>query len=105
MILFTSFHLSETKPSIPRTTLHRLPNQNLNRTTSSAMNLVVHHMLQPLIISWTQENLRVHLASSMSIVHDFIASRLVIVFTQMYRNVLDVAHIIERRCVTNFSLI
>lgn len=34
------------------------------------MDLVVHHVLQALVVSWSEEHLRVDLAAGVTIVHD-----------------------------------
>ena len=78
-------HLPET--SIPCPSLHGLSHQDLHRTTrpksqelncprcvgvvfvSPGVDLVVHHVLEPLVVGGTEEDLRVHLSPRVAGVH------------------------------------
>ena len=52
-----ALHLSEAQPSFSSSPFHRLPSQDLDWTTPSGMDFVVHHMLQTLVVGRVQENL------------------------------------------------
>ena len=53
---------------VPGTPLHGLPSQYLYGTTCSRVNAIVDHLLQTLVVCWTNEYLCRHLASGVSIV-------------------------------------
>ena len=55
---------------LPGSALHGLSVKNLNRSPSTRMNLVIHHMLQTLVISGANENLWCDFSASESIVQD-----------------------------------
>lgn len=57
-----TFHLSETQTTVTGSTFHRLPGQNLCRSTGTGVDLVVDHVAQTLIVRWSQEHLRNQLA-------------------------------------------
>ena len=61
---------SSTTEDLPRSTLHRLSCENLHRTSCSGVNLIIHHVLEPLVVGWSKEHLRVQLTSSESIVQN-----------------------------------
>ena len=42
---------------LPRSPLHGLPIKDLNRSPSSGMDLIIHHMLQTLVIRGANKNL------------------------------------------------
>ena len=50
------------------------------------MNLVLDHMLESLIISWSQKNHDFQLFTAEAIIHDFIASKLVTLLMKSPRN-------------------
>ena len=52
-----AFHLTETQTTISGSTLHRLTRENLHRTATARVNLVINHVLQALVIRRTDENL------------------------------------------------
>ena len=62
--------LNVTTKNLPRSTFHWLSCENLHRASSSGVNLIVHHVLEPLIVGWSKEHLRVQLTSSESIVQN-----------------------------------
>lgn len=53
-----SLHLSQTQTTIPCSSLGRLACQNCARTTSAAVHLVLHHVLQSLIVDWAEEGVK-----------------------------------------------
>ena len=74
--------------SVPRSSLHGLPHKNLHRPAgpvalqvtgdlssrktrkkSPRVDLVVHHVLEPLVVGGSQENLSVHLSPRVARVH------------------------------------
>jgi hypothetical protein len=64
-----AFHLTETKASLTSTTLYWLARQDLQRSTSARVDLVIHHVLQTLVVRGTNENQRLELAAGEAIVH------------------------------------
>jgi len=89
----------------PCSSFHWLSHQDLYRPSCSTMNLVVHHMFQPLVVCWSQENLCIYLSTCVSIIHDFIATQLVAILLQQCWDLLHIYSIIERCCITNFSFV
>ena len=72
-----SFHFSETKTSITPSSFRRLSSQNLSWSSTPWMDFVLHHVLQPLVVSRTKEDHHFHLFTSEPVVHHFITSELV----------------------------
>ena len=72
-----ALHLSETQATIPGPTLCGLPCQDLYRSPAPAMDLVIHHMLEPLVVRRVQEDQRLELPTRVAIVHDLPAAALV----------------------------
>jgi len=50
-----ALHLPETQPAIPRTPFHGLSVEHLRRAARSRVDLVVHHVLEPLVVSRPEE--------------------------------------------------
>ena len=46
------------------------------------MDLIVHHVLQPLVVGWTKEDLRVQLTAGVAIVEHLIAPEVVAIFVE-----------------------
>ena len=65
----TSLHFTESEATVPGSTLHGLSDQNLHRASGPAVNFVVHHMLETLVVGGAQENLSVDLSASVPAVH------------------------------------
>mmetsp|Transcript_11227 Transcript_11227/g.69336 ORF Transcript_11227/g.69336 Transcript_11227/m.69336 type:complete len:386 (-) Transcript_11227:2198-3355(-) len=95
------FHLSKSKPAVTRSTLNRLPGKNLNGTTTTRVNFVVYHMFQALVVRGAHEDLGVQPATSVSIVHHFVSTRLKTMTMELRRYVID-CHVCERRGVPFF---
>lgn len=55
--LTITLHLTETQATITGSALHRLSHKNLNGTTSTRMDFVIHHVLKTLIVGGAKENL------------------------------------------------
>ena len=51
-----TFHLSESKTTIATSTLDRLSSEDLNRPTSTGMDLIVHHVLETLVVDGAVED-------------------------------------------------
>ena len=64
-----ALHLPETQPAVPGPALHGLPRQDLHRPPSSAVDLVIHHVLQALVVRGAQEYLSLQLAPGVAVVH------------------------------------
>jgi hypothetical protein len=103
--LAITFHFTEAQTTVTSTTLHRLSIHHLNWTASTRVNFVVDHVLQALIVGWAEENLSRQLASSVTIVHNFISAQMVIIFAEQCTDLLHVDCIVERSRVTDFTLV
>ena len=64
-----AFHLSHPETTIIRTTLHCLPREQRPWTLTAVIDLVLHHVLQPHIISGANVNGTLELLPSFSAVH------------------------------------
>ncbi len=53
---------------LPGSSLHGLSVEDLHGSTSSRMNLVIHHMLETLVVCGAQKHLCIHLTTRMTIV-------------------------------------
>ena len=53
-----SLHLSHSQPAVPRSSFHGLPGEVHDGSPASAVDLVVHQVLQALVERWPQEHLR-----------------------------------------------
>ncbi len=59
-------HLPESQTPVARTPLHRLPGQDLGGAAPPRVDLEIHHMLQPLVVGWIQEDLRLNLTAGVT---------------------------------------
>lgn len=59
----------------PGSPLHWLPVEDLDRAAGSRVDLIVHHVLQTLIIRWTDEDLRGQLPTGEPVVQDLSADQ------------------------------
>lgn len=66
-----TFHLSETKTTVTCTTFDWLTRQDLQRTTSAGVDLVVNHVTETLVVGWAKEDLGGELLAGVTVVHDF----------------------------------
>ena len=69
------------------------------------MDLIIHHMLEPLIVGGAKENLGVELASGEPIVQNLIATQVIAVLSKQVRDFLHIDGIVERSSVTNLTLV
>jgi len=88
------FHFSKAETTITRSPLCWLPGEYLNRTTSSRMYLVIHHVLESLVIRGTQENHCSQFSSSVTIVHGLKSTHLIITCMKSFA---DVIHLVSRQ--------
>ena len=51
-----SLHFSESQAPVLTTTLQRLPGQILYLASAPCVDLVIHHVLEPLVVRWAEEN-------------------------------------------------
>ena len=79
--------------------------QYLDWTTSSGVDLIVHHMFQSLVVSGSQEDLSVQFPSRVSAVHHLVTSGLVTVVIQQFGNLLNIDSVIEGSGISNLSLV
>jgi len=63
------------------------------------MNLVTNHMLETLVIGWTQENHNLKLLASKTIVHHLVTVALVAQLMQLRAHIVN-SLILEWRCIT-----
>lgn len=103
--LTITLHFTKSKTTIAGSALCRLVIQVLNGSTSATVNFVIDHVLQPLVIRWTDENWRVHLPPREAIVEDFIAPGVVAVVSKEAGNFLHIDCVIERCGITDFTLV
>mmetsp|Transcript_28574 Transcript_28574/g.54587 ORF Transcript_28574/g.54587 Transcript_28574/m.54587 type:complete len:354 (-) Transcript_28574:2764-3825(-) len=82
-------HLPESQPAVARAALHGLPSENLHGPARARVDLVVHHVLEPLVVGGPQENLAsLEHAAGVPVVHGFVAALLVAALVQSRRDVL-----------------
>ena len=98
-----ALHFSKTEASITRSTFSWLSGKDLSWSTTSGMNFVSHHVLQPLIEGWSEENHHFKSFACESIVHDFVSIALVPKSVKLVRNVFDCLAL-ERSCITFISV-
>ena len=79
--------------------------QYLDWTTSSGVDLIVHHMFQSLVVSGSQEDLSVQFPPRVSAVHHLVTSGLVTVVIQQFGNLLNIDSVIEGSGISNLSLV
>ena len=84
-----TFHFSETKATITRTTFSGLSGQDLSWSSATSVNLISDHMLQSLVIGRTEEDLYFKSLSSESTVHGLITVALVAEVVKSSRNFTD----------------
>ena len=91
-------HLSDTKASVPRTTLGGLSrHEDYRAVCRSRMHLVIDHMLESLIVRGAQEHRTGHLLARPGIVHDLVPIPMRPQLIQLLRDVLDRSPIERRR--------
>ena len=84
-----ALHLSETQTTVTRTTFDGLSGEDLKRSTCTSVDLVVDHMPQTLVVSWTQENLCSELSAGMTVVHNLKTTLLEIGSLKEIRDLID----------------
>ena len=52
-----ALHLAKAQAAVSRTALHGLPGQQGHRTPPAAVDLVIHHVLEALVVGGVQEYL------------------------------------------------
>lgn len=103
--LTISFHLSESETAVAGTTFHGLADEDLDRTSGSRVDLVVHHVLETLVVGRAEKDLSAELATSVAVVEHFVASQVIAVLLQEVRDLLDVDGVVERSGVADFALV
>jgi len=82
-------HLSKTKTAIPCTSLCWLTSEENNRaTTAPAVDLIIHHVLQSLVIRRSNKDGRGHLLACPRIIHDLVAISLKATRCKRHCNIL-----------------
>ena len=84
-----ALHLSEPQTAVPGPTLGGLPGQDLNGPASTAVDLVVDHVLQALVVGRVEEDERLELAPRVAVVHHLPAAALVPAIVQGPRDIID----------------
>lgn len=84
-----AFHLTKSQSSVPGPTLSWLSGEYLSGTTASGMNLVLNHVLEPLIVSRPEEDHDFQLLSTEAIVHNLISSKLIALLVEGSRDFLN----------------
>ena len=98
-----SLHFSETKSTIPGSSLSWLSCQDLSRSPPSSIDLVSNHMLQSLIVGGTQEDENVQLLTSEPTVHGFVSMALIPQVMQLLRDELNCLAL-ERRSISLITI-
>jgi len=68
------------------------------------MNFIFNHMLQALIVSRAEENHDFHFLSSKSVVHYFVAAKLISELVKLCRNSVDSTYVFTAILLTNLFL-
>ena len=84
-----ALHLAEAQTTVARATLSRLPSKDLSGPSSSGVDLVLHHVLEPLVVGRPEEDLDLHLLAVEAVIHDFVASELVALLVEKLGDLLD----------------
>lgn len=98
-------HSYNNQDKVPGASLHGLPCENLNWPSRSRMDLVVNHVLQSLVVGGAKEHLCVQLASSEAIEENFIATEMVAILIQEFRDFLNIDSIVEGRGITYLTFV
>jgi len=72
-----ALHLAKAQAAVACAALHRLPRQDLDWAAAPGVDFVVHHMLQPLVVRWAQEDLRLQLPPRVPVIHSLPTAALV----------------------------
>ena len=84
-----TLHLAKAQAAIAGAPLHGLACQDLDRPTAAAVDLIIHHVLKALIVGGVEEDLCLHLAPCVPVVHDFPAARLVAAAVELRGDVVN----------------
>mmetsp|Transcript_10450 Transcript_10450/g.26294 ORF Transcript_10450/g.26294 Transcript_10450/m.26294 type:complete len:461 (-) Transcript_10450:2197-3579(-) len=77
-----ALHFSEPQATVTGSTLDGLAGQDLDRPSRPGVDLVVHHVLQALVVGWSNENLGLQLAARVPVVQHLVPAQLVAAFVQ-----------------------
>ena len=69
------------------------------------MNLVIDHVLQPLVVGGTKEDLGVELASCEAIIEHLVATEVIAILVKQLGDLLNIDSVVERRGITNLTLV
>eukprot|EP00958_Prasinococcus_capsulatus_P024158 scaffold3740_cov322-Prasinococcus_capsulatus_cf.AAC.4 len=94
-----TLHLTKAQAAVACAPLHGLPREDLHGASCARVDLVVNHVLQPLVVRWAQEDLGVQHAASVTVVHRFVAAQLVATALQLRTDIFH-SHVRERCRVT-----
>ncbi len=103
--LTVALHLAEAETTVTRATLHGLTVENLHGSARSRVNLIVDQMLEALVVRGSQVDLRVELASGEPVVHDLVATRVVVVADEQLGDLLHGDGVVEGRGVADLALV
>ena len=103
--LAVALHLPEPEASVPGPALHGLPHQDLDWAPRPGVDLIVHHVLEPLVVGGAEEDLGVELPAGVAAVHHLVTSGLVTVVIQQFGNLLNIDSVIEGSGISNLSLV
>ena len=85
-----SLHLPKSETTITGSPLSRLPCKNLYRAAPTRMDLVINHVLQSLVVSWSQEYHKSEHSSCVPIVHGLKPTHLITTFVKC---LADIVHL------------
>lgn len=83
-----SLHLAKTQTAISGPPLCGLPGEDLHRPAPSRVDLIIHHVLQPLVVRGAKENHGSQFPTSVTIVHGLEPSHLVSTLVKSFANVV-----------------
>eukprot|EP00962_Isochrysis_galbana_P042385 scaffold15837_cov99-Isochrysis_galbana.AAC.3 len=84
-----ALHLSEPQPAVARAPLHRLAREQRDRPAGARVDLVVDHVLEPLVVGGAQENGRLEPPARVAVEHDLEATLLVAEVLEELGDVVD----------------
>lgn len=82
------FHFSKTETTITRSPLSRLPSKDLHWTSPSGVDLIIHHVLKPLVVSGAQEYHSSQSSACMTIIHSLKTTHLITTFVECFTDIV-----------------
>mmetsp|Transcript_19783 Transcript_19783/g.45566 ORF Transcript_19783/g.45566 Transcript_19783/m.45566 type:complete len:498 (-) Transcript_19783:580-2073(-) len=86
-------HLAKAEAAVARAPLHRLPREQSDRPARARVDLVIHHMLEPLVVGWAQKHVRLHSPPGVPVEHHLKTALLV---AKILQELGDLIHVDRR---------